>query len=126
LFPKVGSKNCGPFEILENIGSIAHIIALSTYMRVHNVLNVSLLKKCVPDPNHIIDWTMIQVENEGDFWVELMHILEWKFKVLWKKSIGLVKVQWTYYGHENATWEYEKTMREEYSQFFVNFEQNRN
>jgi hypothetical protein len=36
-------------------------------MRVHNVFHVSLLKKYVPDPNHIIDWTVIQVENEGDF-----------------------------------------------------------
>jgi hypothetical protein len=26
-----------------------------------------LLKKYVPDANHIIDWNVIQVEPEGDF-----------------------------------------------------------
>jgi hypothetical protein len=34
------------------------------------------------------------------------------------KSIGMVKVQWTYYGPEDATWEHEETMWEEYPQFF--------
>jgi hypothetical protein len=36
-------------------------------MRVHNVFHVSLLKKYVPDPNYIIDWTVIQVGHEGAF-----------------------------------------------------------
>jgi hypothetical protein len=54
-FPKLTTRYCGPFEILENIGPIAYIIALLASMRVHNVFHISLLKKCVLDPNHIID-----------------------------------------------------------------------
>jgi hypothetical protein len=42
-----------------------------------------------------------------------------------EKSIGMVKVQWTYYSPEDATWEHEETMWEEYPQIFVNFEENR-
>jgi hypothetical protein len=101
------------------------MLAFPASMRVHNVFHVSLLKKYVPDPNHIIDWTVIQVENEGDFWVEPVCILDQKVKVLRNKSIGMVKVQWTCYGPEDATWEHEETMWEEYPQFFVNFEENR-
>jgi hypothetical protein len=41
------------------------------------------------------------------------------------KAISLVKVKWTFYDPKDATWEYEETMREEYPQFFVNFEENR-
>jgi hypothetical protein len=54
------------------------------------------------------------VENKGDFLVELVCILDWKAKVLWNKLIGLVKVQWTCYGLEDATWKHEETMQEEY------------
>jgi hypothetical protein len=86
------------------------MLAFPTSMRVHNVFNVSLLKKCVPNPNHIIDWTVIQVEHEGDLWVEPICILDRKFKVLKNKVIGLVKVQWNYYGSEDTTWEHEETM----------------
>jgi hypothetical protein len=63
----LATRYCGAFEILEKIGSVAYMIALPTSMRVHNVFHVSLLKKYVLDPNHIIDWTVIQVENEGNF-----------------------------------------------------------
>jgi hypothetical protein len=65
-YPKLAAKYRGPFEILEKIGLVAYIIALPTSMRVHNVFHVSLLKKYVLDPNHISDWTVIQVEYEGD------------------------------------------------------------
>jgi hypothetical protein len=81
-------------------------------MRIHNLFHLSFLKKYVPNPNHVIDWTMIQVEHKGDFWVEPVHIMDWKVKFLRNKSIILVKVQWTYYGTEYATWEQEEAMRE--------------
>jgi hypothetical protein len=53
---------------------------------------------------------MIQVEIEGYFQVELICILDRKVKVLRNKSIGMVKVQWTFYGPEYATWEHKETM----------------
>jgi hypothetical protein len=50
------------------------------------------------------------MEHEGDFRVEPMHILDQKVKVLKNKFIDLVKVQWAYYGLEDATWEHEEFM----------------
>jgi hypothetical protein len=76
--PKLATRYCGPFEILENIRPIAYILAFPTSMRVHNAFHVSLLKKYVHDPNHIIDWIVIQVENEGFYLVEPIHILDRK------------------------------------------------
>jgi hypothetical protein len=61
-FPKITTRYCGPFEIPERIGPIAYMLALPASMCIHNVFHVSLLKKCVPDANHVIDWNMIQVE----------------------------------------------------------------
>jgi hypothetical protein len=73
--PKSAARYCGPFEILEKIGLVAYKLALHASMRAHNFFHVSLLKKYVPDPYHIIDWIVIKVENEGDFQVKPVHIM---------------------------------------------------
>jgi hypothetical protein len=78
------------------IGSVAYMLELLAPMTIHNAFHVSLLKNYVPDPNHVIDWNVIQVEHEGDFRMEPMCILDHKVKVLKKKDTGLVKVQCTY------------------------------
>jgi hypothetical protein len=89
---KLEARFCGPFEILERIGPVAYMLALPTSMNVHNVFHVSLLKKYVPDANHVIDWTVIQVEPEGVLQVHPVRILDRKSKQLQNRAIGLVKV----------------------------------
>ena len=49
----------GPFEILYRIGTVPCMLAFPASMNVHNVFHVSLLKKYVHDPNHVIDWHLI-------------------------------------------------------------------
>jgi hypothetical protein len=86
------------------------MFALPPSMNVHNVFHVSLLKKYVHDPNHVIDWTLIQVELEGDCRVQPMCILDRKVMVIPNTFIRQVKVQWICYNVEEATWELEDTM----------------
>jgi hypothetical protein len=86
--PKLAMRYYGSFEVLGRIGPVECMLALPTSMRIHNMIHVSLLKKCVPHPNHVIDWSAIQVEHEGDFRVEIEHILDWKFKVLRNKPLA--------------------------------------
>jgi hypothetical protein len=86
---------CGPFQILERIGPFAYILELPASMTVHNVFHVSFLKKYIPGANHVIDWNVIQVEQEGIFQVNHVCILDQKRKKIWNQTIGLVKVQWT-------------------------------
>ena len=64
---KLSPRYCGRFEVLETIGSLAYRIAFHASTRAHNVFHVSLLKKYVQDPNHVINWVVIQVELEGEF-----------------------------------------------------------
>jgi hypothetical protein len=80
-WPKLATRSCGSFEILKNIDLVAYMLELYASMRVHNVFHVSLLKKYVPDPNHIIDWNVIQVEHEMDFRVEPIHICNVPFQM---------------------------------------------
>jgi hypothetical protein len=95
---KLAARYCGSFEILERIGPIAYMIALPASMYVHNVFHISLLKKYIPDTNHVIDWNVIQVEQEGTFQVHPVHIVDRKIKQLWNRAIWFVKVQWIWYG----------------------------
>jgi hypothetical protein len=50
--------------------------------------------------------------------VNSVRILDWKIKNLQNRAIGLVKVQWTWYGLEDVTWEHEDAMRVEYPHIF--------
>ena len=57
----------GPFNIIERIGLIAYRIVLPSTMKVHDVFHVSLLKKYVKDVDHVIDWSILQDEPDGEF-----------------------------------------------------------
>lgn len=58
---KLAPRFCGPFQILARIGTEAYQLALPSHIRVHNVFHMSVLKKYVYDPKHIISWQDIQV-----------------------------------------------------------------
>jgi hypothetical protein len=79
-YSKLAARYCGPFEILERIGPISYMLALPASMSIHNVFHVSLLKKYIPNANHIIDWNLIQVDQEITFQVHLVCILDQKLK----------------------------------------------
>jgi hypothetical protein len=115
---KLAARYYGPFEILERIGHVAYMFELPASLCIHNVFNLSLITKCVPPVNHIIDWNVIQVEPEVDFLVRPVCILHQKIKQLWNKFMELVKVQWTWYNPEDETWEHEDAMQIEYPHCF--------
>ena len=97
--------------MLERIGIVAYRLAFSASTRAHNVIHVSLLKNYVHDPNHVINWDVIQVEPEGEFQIVSMCILDRKVTMLQNRSIKQVKVQWEHYAPEEATWELEDSMQ---------------
>jgi hypothetical protein len=66
-FPNMIVQYCLKFEVLEKIGLVAYMISLLTSMIIHNVFQVSLLKKHIHYLNHVIDWTVIPMEHEREF-----------------------------------------------------------
>ena len=70
------------------------------------------------DATHVIDWTDIQVEPEGEFQVEPERIIDRREHVLRNRSIRQVKVQWKHLSPAEATWEMEDCTREAYPFLF--------
>jgi hypothetical protein len=101
------------------VGPVAYRLALPPTVKSHNVFHVSLLKKYVHDSNHIIDWSMIQVEPEGEFLPEPQCILDRKETPLWNQTIAQVKVQWRHFVLNEATWEMEDAMKQAYAILFT-------
>jgi hypothetical protein len=92
---KLATRYCGPFEILERIGPVTYMLSFSASLCIHNVFHVSLLKKYVPDANHILDYNVIKVEPKYDFQVRPICILDRKIKQHQNQAMELVKVEWT-------------------------------
>ena len=45
----------GPYEIIAIVGLVAYRLDLPTKLsKVHNVFHVSMLRKCIPDPSHVL------------------------------------------------------------------------
>lgn len=53
---KLAPTYCGSFQILVRIEPVAYQLALPSHIRVQNVFHVSVLKKYVYDPKHVINW----------------------------------------------------------------------
>ncbi|KAL5554940.1 hypothetical protein UlMin_037176 [Ulmus minor] len=62
---KLSPRFIGPFEILERIGKVTYKLALPPELSsVHNVFHVSMLKKYVSDPSHVLEHEPIQVNED--------------------------------------------------------------
>ncbi|KAL5563785.1 hypothetical protein UlMin_033532 [Ulmus minor] len=109
---KLSPRFIGPFEILERIGKVAYKLALPPELSsVHNVFHVSMLKKYVSDPSHVLEHEPIQVNEDLTYEEKPVQILDRKDKTLRNKVIPLVKVLWRNHKIEEATWEREDDMR---------------
>ena len=116
---KLSPRYVGPFEIIERIGKVAYKLALSPELSsVHNVFHVSMLKKYVSDPSHVLTQDAIEVQEDLTYEEKPVKILDRQDKMLRNKIIPLVKVLWKNHKMEEATWEREDDMKARYPELF--------
>ena len=77
-----------------------------------------MLRKYELDPSHVLEWSGLELDADVSFEEKPTQILDRREQVLREKTIHLVKVLWSHYGVEEATWEREDEMRAKHPELF--------
>ncbi|XP_070046142.1 uncharacterized protein [Nicotiana tomentosiformis] len=116
---KLSPRYVGPSEVLKRIREVAYKLALQpSLLGVHPVFHVSMLRKYVGDPSHLLDFNTVQLDGDLTYDVEPVAIMDRHVQKLRSKNIDSVKVQWRNQPVGEATWETEWEMRIRYPHLF--------
>ncbi|KAJ8748685.1 hypothetical protein K2173_008130 [Erythroxylum novogranatense] len=106
-------------EKVDRIGPLAYRLALPPELsQIHDVFHVSMLRRYRSDPSHIIQTSEVQLSDDLSYEEVPVAILDSKDKILRNKVIKLVKVLWRNHAVEEATWEPQDAMQEQYPHLF--------
>ncbi|KAA0032776.1 DNA/RNA polymerase superfamily protein [Cucumis melo var. makuwa] len=103
---KLSLRYIGPYQITERVGPTTYKLELPIELaRIHDVFHVSMLRKYIPDPSHVLQEQPVELKEDLSYVEEPVQILDRKEQVLRNKTIPLIKVLWRHHGAEEATWE---------------------
>ena len=71
---------------------------------IHDVFHVSMLRKYIPDPSHVLTEQPVEIQDNLTYEEEPVQILDRREQVLRNKTIPLVKELWRSHTVEEATW----------------------
>src|SRR3954467_9267489 len=116
---KLAPRYIGPFRILSRSGPVANRLEFpSNLSQVHDVFHVSQLRRCFKDPIRAVDHGMLELQQDLYYQEYLSRILDQSEHRTRNKEIKFLKVQWSNHSEEEATWEREDRLREEYPDLF--------
>ncbi|TYK23701.1 pol protein [Cucumis melo var. makuwa] len=118
-YRKLNPRFVRSFEILERIDPIAYCLVLPlSFSTIHDAFHVSMLRKYVADPTHIIDFGPLQINENLSYEEQPVEILAREVKMVHNRGTTLVKVLWRNHEVEEATWERGDDMRAQYPALF--------
>ena len=80
---KLSPRYIEPFEVLERVGTVAYLLALlQNLLSVHAVFHVSMLRKYISDPTHVVDWGELVVDVDRTFEKGQVRIMDSRDQVL--------------------------------------------
>ena len=98
---------------------VAYQLALPPDMsQVHPVFHVSILRKCVSDPLHVLQPQSVEVNEDLTYKEELVAVMDFQVRQLRSKVIPMVMVWWRSNNIEEHTWETEVEMCAPYPYLF--------
>ena len=116
---KFSPRYVGLFEVIERISEVAYRLALPPALsRLHDIFHVSMLKKYLHDPSHVLSYESLDVDPKLTYKKKQVEILNRKDKVLRNKIVPLVKVLWHNHAVEEFTWETREDMQKKYPRLF--------
>ena len=119
---KLSPRFIGPFRIVERVGSLAYRLDLPKKLSgVHNVFYVSHLRRHLHDPSLIVHPSVLDsLDIEPNLAVERkpLRIVDRGTKQLRRKSVNLVKVQWST-DDRDCTWKTEESILASNPKMFI-------
>ncbi|XP_017979880.1 PREDICTED: uncharacterized protein LOC108662805 [Theobroma cacao] len=110
---------CKEVRRFERVRAVAYRVALPLdFEGVNLVFHVSMLRKYVQDPSHVIQHDTILLKDGLKYQEQPVAIVDYQVKSLRSKDIALVKVVWQNHSVEEATWELKEETRAEYPYLF--------
>ena len=90
---KLAPRYVGPFEILDRVGQVSYRLALPlSFSHIHPVFHVSMLRKYVSNPSHILQPQIVEVDAELSYQEYPVTIVDRQIQKLRNKEIPMVKV----------------------------------
>jgi hypothetical protein len=114
---KLAPRYIGPFQIIEKV---AYRLKLPKQLSaVHNVFHVSQMKKCLRVPDQVVDVDGVELEPDLTYSEYYVRVLDRKDRVTRSRTIKWYKIQWDQHSEEEATWESEDYLLENFPEFFA-------
>jgi ribosomal protein L21E len=108
---KLSPRYVGPFEVIDKVGAVAYRLELPPSLSgIHNVFHISILKKCEKPPE-TTPLPLVELKPDLSYEEYPIKILDIKDRVMRRRTIRFVKVQWSNHTEEEATWEKEDELR---------------
>ena len=87
-FKKLSARYCGSYVITKKINDQAYKLLLPPHIKVHNVFHISLLKKYVPNANHILSDKLPLVSNYETLAITAERVIQSRSKILRNKTLN--------------------------------------
>ena len=112
---KLARRYIGPFEIDMRVDEVAYRLILPAELAgVHRVFHISMLRKYIPDPSHVLHHEPLETQPDVTFVERLKKIIDTKEHFLRTRTIHWVKIQWEHHSPREATWELRDQVKEKY------------
>ena len=92
---EIDSLLCGSHDILKRVGKVDYELELSSELTlVHPVFHVSMLKKCIGDPESIFPIEGLDVEENLSYEEVPVKILDRQVEKFLKSEVDFVRMLW--------------------------------
>ena len=124
---KLSPRFIGPFRIVERVGEVAYRLELPNQLSdVHDVFHISQLKKGLkPHDKEPLAVDGLDIKEDLTITEHPVKILDTLARVTRNRVIRMCKVQWSNHTEEEATWEREDELKEEYPHLFADLSESR-
>ena len=80
---KLSPRYIGPYRIVERIGEVEYRLELPSNLdRLHDVFHVSMIRKYIPDPSHVLIEQPVEIQENLTYEEEPVKILDRREQVL--------------------------------------------